>query len=556
MNRSLLPASCAVLICMIVLILNPGCSPETVSGGGTEGGNTVCGVLVNDDESPSVNSRVYLLPSDFNPGISDLDTYAHSTTTDEEGSYVFDNTAQGDYSIQAENSENGKNTLITGINVAGVDIAVPADTLREPGVMLVELPEAAVSIDGYLYVPGTTIHTSFTNTSKIVVINNVPAKKLPPVCLANRNDSTSDILRYDVEINSNDTVVVRNTEWKYSRRLYLNTTTTGADVNETVADFPIVVRLTETDIDFSRVQADGDDIRFYRADSVPLVHEIERWDPVTGLVEVWVRVDTIYGNDSAQFIMMYWGNPDAAGNATDVSVFDTALGFQGVWHLDGNTDTVYDATPNRFNGVRNGTITASSGMVGVGQRFQGSGAFIDMGNVLNTGNNDLTVSAWIKRSTTGLQTIMAKSDGGSPPYAEYGWTLSLHTDNQLHFFAASGGTFWGDYGAVDCRSKEGAPFVDTTEWHFIIVVFDRSDKGECRLYIDGVDMTGDSNADVTGVSDLVNDAPFRVGAEGDGDYKWTGLIDECVIAHVIRSESWIRLCYSNQGQKDRLIQFK
>lgn len=555
MNKTLLPISCVMLICMVSLFLNLGCSPESVAGGGTEGGNTICGTLVNDDRSLSVNAKVYLLPSEFNPGIENLAASSICTTTEEDGGYVFDNTPQGEYSIQAQDTQNGKNTLITGIKVSGVDIDIPVDTLKDPGVMIVEIPDTTGNSAGYLYVSGTTIHVPVSGTSKFIAVNNVPAKQLPPICFVKQTDSIPDIIRYNVKINSNDTVFVRNTQWVHSRKLYLNTTKTGADVDEIVTDFPVVVRLNANNFDFPQAQANGRDIRFVLNDSVPLVHEIERWDVSAGHGEIWVRVDTIYGNDSTQFIMMYWGNPDTSDNFGEMTVFDIALGFQGVWHLDGNTDTVYDVTPNCFHGVRNGIITETSGMVGSGLLFEEPGAFIDMGDVLNAESSDLTISAWVKRSAIGLQTIMAKSDGGDPN-SGYGWTLSFHTADQLHFFTASGGTFWGEDGVFDCWSKEELPVVDTTAWHFVAVVFDRSGKNECRLYIDGVEMTGGSNGEAAGVNVIKNEVSFRIGAEADGDYPWTGLIDECIVAHTIRSESWIRLCYSNQWPEDKLVKFE
>ncbi|HLV31689.1 MAG TPA: DUF2341 domain-containing protein [Chitinispirillaceae bacterium] len=72
----------------------------------------------------------------------------------------------------------------------------------------------------------------------------------------------------------------------------------GADVNEIGTDFPFVVRLNANNFDFSQAQANGRDIRFVLNDSVPLVHEIERWNVSAGRGEIWVRVDTIYGKET------------------------------------------------------------------------------------------------------------------------------------------------------------------------------------------------------------------------------------------------------------------
>jgi hypothetical protein len=554
MNRSSLLLSGIVYVCTVSLFLNSGCSLAPVSGGGTEGGNTICGVLINDDKSASVNARVYLLPSDYDPGTDDLNASALTATTNDEGNYIFEHASEGEYSIQAEDAENGKRSLITGVTVSGEDLDIPVDTLRNPGVMRIELPETAGSATGYVYVPGTTIYASFTDASEFVVVNNVPAKQLPPVCLVKQSDSAPDVLRYDVQVNPDDTAVVRNTQWKYARRLYLNTTAAGADVAGNVTNFPVVVRLTTSNFDFSQANTDGSDIRFIWTDSVPLAHEIERWDISAGQAEIWFRVDTVYGNNNTQFIMTYWGNPDAEDSVTNLTVFDTAAGFQGVWHLGENSDTLHDATPNRYHGIRYGTMNAVSCMVGIGQLFGDSGTYVDMGDVLNPGNESLTLSAWVKRNDTGLQTIMAKSDGGSPD-STYGWSFSLHTADQLHFFSASAAGYWGADGAFDFWSKEEMPVVDTV-WHYVAAVVDRSGNGEYRCYLDGEDITGGASGSIARLGALENTVAFRIGAEANDDCWFTGMFDECIVAFSVRSEDWLRLCYINQGSDDRLVEFR
>ena len=47
------------------------------------------------------------------------------------------------------------------------------------------------------------------------------------------------------------------------------------------------------------------------------------------------------------------GNPQAAPTSSGASVFDTAKGFVGVWHLDKGLG---DATANNNSGVNYGTV--------------------------------------------------------------------------------------------------------------------------------------------------------------------------------------------------------
>jgi hypothetical protein len=124
--------------------------------------------------------------------------------------------------------------------------------------------------------------------------------------------------------------------WLHSKNVYFNTTSSGANVSGNVLNFPVLLRLKGTDMDFSQVKAQGADIRFAKADGTHLKYQIERY--VDGAsnqdtADLWVKVDTIKGNDSTQHIIMYWGKSDAVDSSNATAVFDTANGFVGSWHL-------------------------------------------------------------------------------------------------------------------------------------------------------------------------------------------------------------------------------
>ena len=138
--------------------------------------------------------------------------------------------------------------------------------------------------------------------------------------------------------------------WTYSRQLSLNTTSTGANVSGNVLNFPMLVRLNGDNFNFTQAESNGEDIRFAKSDGSPLEFEIERWDASSNAAEVWVRVDTIYGNNNTQTLTMYWGKGGSLNCSDPEAVFDTTNGFAAVFHLeeDGNTTAggYKDATDN------------------------------------------------------------------------------------------------------------------------------------------------------------------------------------------------------------------
>ncbi|MBN1577895.1 MAG: DUF2341 domain-containing protein, partial [Chitinispirillaceae bacterium] len=148
-------------------------------------------------------------------------------------------------------------------------------------------------------------------------------------------------------------------EWAYSKAFTLNTTVTGADVANNVPDFPVLLRLNPDNFPyFSQTLPGGADVRFAKGNGQHLRYAVERWVDNTGnndTAEIWVKLDTVYGNSATQSFVMYWGKAGASDSSKSTSVFETTNGFVGVWHLDedpsGGSGAMKDVTTNGLNGT-------------------------------------------------------------------------------------------------------------------------------------------------------------------------------------------------------------
>ena len=68
--------------------------------------------------------------------------------------------------------------------------------------------------------------------------------------------------------------------------------------SENLANFPVLVVLDNSRIDYNNTQNNGEDIRFYDADNVTLLsHEIEEWNE-SGQSYVWVNIPQIDGSSA------------------------------------------------------------------------------------------------------------------------------------------------------------------------------------------------------------------------------------------------------------------
>jgi len=537
---------CAALAGMVCICSGPA---PLAGGGGTE---TIIGKVVYSDGNAAPRTEVVLLPGNYNPvtGRPALD-HPFIDTTNDSGIYRFAEVKYGGYSIQALHLDSLSRALHSGIAVAKDAVPVLLDTLRIPGTIMVFRPDSADTANGYLYIPGTDIAVPVGSGTGAIIIDSVPAGIILSVNYTVSSGSIQQVIRYDVPVPSGDTVIVANPAWKYSKRIYCNTFASGANVPGNVTGFPVLVRLTGSNFIFTEAKSDGSDLRFAKPDNTPLPYEIERWDPITELAEVWVRIDTIVGDDSTQYFTMFWGDSGAVDASNSAAVFDTGNGFQGVWHLkESSGSSAGEATGNGYTGSYNGALPRSEdGEISICQSLVDSGDFADMGNVLDAGSRNLSVSAWIRTGTAYVQFIAGKSNGDNPS-ATYGYLFTINLNNRPHIHLASGGAAWGDAGTFDVGANVE---VTDTNWHYVCAVLDRSGNSNCRMYVDGVDRTDTTRGDITSVGNASNVLNFRIGAQSNGRYPFTGSIDEVVVGYTVRSADWVKLCYMNQKSSDALL---
>lgn len=548
MKISIRETSAIALFCFFGFFLR--CSSQHVTGVGT-GSETVIGQVVHRDGKPAGETVVTLYPSDYDP-VNDSGFSAGIDTTDSNGNYsiLLPSKNVTLYTLHAVNLSSQTRTIVADIEISdGESTFVEMAELRNTGSIKVLLTDSSADKNGYVYIPGTFYHSYIENGCAI--IDSVPAQIIRSVSYKKNESGGLQSLSENVYVESQITTVIANSRQMYSRNIFLNTSATGADISGMVTDFPVLLRLRSSNFDFSKTKEDGSDLRFKKADRKTLPFEIEIWDLAKGVADIWIKVDTVYGNNSTQFIAMYWGDTDADGGSDGAAVFDTASGYQGVWHLSDNEEQVMDATANENHGLKRGNQAPTEGNVGFGQSFNGSGDYSDMGNVCNTDTFSFTVSAWVKKhGENKIRMIMSKSNGDLPN-PEYGWLFQLDPDGAVQIFLASDTGSWGDVGSFVLSSDM---HITDSSWHHVAAVIDRTNNDNCRVYIDGTDVsTLPSGGNIVNITRITNPLPLRIGSESDGGYQWEGSLDECRISYKAHSPQYIKLCFMNQKSNDKLV---
>lgn len=535
------------------------CSTSPLSeGGGSRGGNPVIvGMIADTSDSKASVISVSLIPENYNPFNDSLKPVI-TVSTDSLGRFSITAPDSGTYNIQAYKISNGKRLVHYNIKaVLDSTCVVPTDTVRKPGTIRIALPEDIDLNNDFVYVPGTLIAKRVAEAGDTLMIDSVPPGVFPALCFGRRNSTYSSIIRHDVSVHPNQITTIRYPKWSYCQKITLNTTSSGADIKENVYGFPILVRLSENNFDFSTAQSGGEDIRFTNTRGNLLPYEIEQWEPSIQRASIWVKIDTVYGNNNTQSILMYWGNAITGDNSKSTEVFDTAAGFQGVWHLNQeNGNQIKDATVNGYNGSSQDTSLPKNvnGIIGLCRSFDGIDDFISMPNTAKSSlnfpeNGYFTISAWVNLDTLDSTPHLIAAKG----YDQYFLRLT--------YFPA--GTPVWEFSKFNSNStwQTCTTSAQANQWALITGVQMGSKQ---ILYING--SVADSIPNTYQAPGLTRNTSddFSIGKfqhiislpnDTEGYCFFRGDIDEVRIDGKARSADWVKLCYMNQRTDDRLVVF-
>ena len=357
----------------------------------------------------------------------------------------------------------------------------------------------------------------------------------------------------------------------------------GSGISGNVLNFPILVRLGAADSAiFKASKLNGADLRFTKSDSVArLKHEIERWDSAGRSAVIWVKVDTVYAASTTR-LLIHWGNTAAMDSSIGASVFDTANGFQGVWHMNGSTaaSNETDATLNGFTATAFNDIAPGAGVIGGARVFaggntsngnaSGTAADNDYFRVANSATGKLafargsryTLSAWVNPAVAGThRTIISKHDrnmalktggGGGFEIFEYNGNRGLFTVPPRTSYS------WHSIPAPTALTSSSL-----NQWYHVVGTRDSLGGS---LYVNGVRVSTTLGNDTlagtnttpgyitNGTTTPLLDSVVVFGRQQESNNRyWAGSMDELRITSRVRDSNWVKLEYSNQKAGGALV---
>ncbi|MBN1835258.1 MAG: DUF2341 domain-containing protein [Spirochaetales bacterium] len=315
-----------------------------------------------------------------------------------------------------------------------------------------------------------------------------------------------------------------------------------AEFSEDLVDFPVLVVLDSSRVDYSEFTAGGANVRFVDRDTQgQLPHEIELWD-ASGKSYLWVKVPRISAGSEYDSIYMYYGDAGAADDQDPDALWSE---YELVYHFSSaSTSVVPNSAPSGPDGVSYENSTAKApvlqdSLVGKGIRLDGDypAAPVLKRYVDTDYHADLaswTVEALIKADAA--PKINAAGGYANGPIMG-GTVYNLGWDHN------DGTTFLGAVQLRDATTNWQAAKLGTLTggtWHYLVGIYD-GNVPSVRAF-NNAQLTA-TQSNLSGALTSVGTTDVFIGVESNRNNPIDGIVDEVRISDKVRSAEWIRAQY-------------
>jgi len=329
-----------------------------------------------------------------------------------------------------------------------------------------------------------------------------------------------------IDLEGGETTVPWNEDWGYRKKITVN----KDQVSGSLDNYPVLVNGTSSawryiDSGGHVAKANGGDIMFTTNDGVTkLNHELSSYNPYTGELSAWIKLDNISSAADTD-IYMYYGKSNADDQWNVAGTWNS--NYKLVQHLDETSGIHLDSTVNNNFGDIYGNVNQDVvGQIAGADEFNGGDIRINYGSSLDL-SDQMTFAGWIKADNPGggWQTIVAHS----PVAGQYNyWFYLQNNDLRLASYSST-------YPNLTANNV-----INDNNWHH--VAFTAIKGGALTIYVDGVAVaSGTAGSSFwTGGSITVSD--LRIGR----NIRFDGMIDDIKLLNIAESGNWVTTQYNNQ----------
>lgn len=336
--------------------------------------------------------------------------------------------------------------------------------------------------------------------------------------------------------------------WSDTLEVYINTSASGANVPNTLSNFPLLVRLDQSGFNFAKAKTGGADIRFSTSGGTALPYQIERWDSAAGKAEVWVLADTVRGNNATQFLRLYYGNPAAADSSNPAATFPASLGLSAVFHMG------QAGTGARQNSAAGGAAATTNnydgderrpGIIGMADSLDGAatGDWLDLGAGYADFSAGFTYSAWVYPSAAKRYSHFLDLGGGVASNNIIVGREDLTNHLIVHLYHPGG---------AQSRLRSDAYLTDNA-WQYITVVITNADS-LVRWFKNGSLI--ESKKMLAPLGNVVRTSNWMGRSPWTADEYFQGKLDEVRITRGLHPVGWVRMSYESQRPDQVMVTLK
>jgi biopolymer transport protein ExbB len=320
-----------------------------------------------------------------------------------------------------------------------------------------------------------------------------------------------------------------NKDWTHRQQITVDTTQSGALVQQPLSNVPLVVRLHPGNMTFDTLRGDGADLRFIAADDqTPLPFAIERFDPVNQLAIVRVLAPMLSPNRRTT-LWTYYGNPKASAASDGRAVQDKDMVL--AYDFEGMKGAPRDRTAYGNNASRSTAAPTPAGALGDAASFTVVDSIVTPASpsLQFSAEKGVTITAWIRSDRPQSAALFTLGDPA-------GRSLSLSLDHDKLVAQTT-----DEAGRAMGTAVVGALKLDG--WRHLAVTLG---GGALTVFVDGEQKVS------TPTQALSLSGPFTISGLRKGELGFTGAMDEVELSRGVRSADWIRTEALGAGPEGRL----
>jgi biopolymer transport protein ExbB len=323
-----------------------------------------------------------------------------------------------------------------------------------------------------------------------------------------------------------------NDSWTSRKQVALDAGVTGADIKETLTEFPLLVRLSTANFGFfNELGENGKDLRFMVDDKTAIKHAVEKIDPINQMGFVWIKLPTVRGGVSTDSVWMYYANASATDGSDTKGIYDTAQAL--VMHFSEGQTLPQDATAYGNHASESQAVIDPAGWIGAAAKLNGNG-HIDVKaspSLEINPDNGWTASAWVKIDAAQTSSLVFLAQDG-PNMLD----LSINgTAAVAHYVGPHN---------EDVRTAPAA--LQVGKWQHLAIV---AQKDKLEVYVDG------APAGNTAINLVPMTPALFIGGADSRQNNLIGMLDEVQIASKARSPDWIKLLFRSQSPDFNVLSF-